>query len=406
MIEILLLVAIVAAGGSALYVAATFNRRTELNTAPLIKAAVKDISRAIDAAQASSASQYQEVSGGLARHEQTMKLEGGEVRARLSSDISQISNMASQLKMKLDAVERLADRIGSRQEGVSRTLEQLTDQVGKLSESLGQQGMKVAQIDNLVRNSEALAAEIGSIHGPLRDISARQSRADDQLAAVTRSLDGHMESASRREHYERWASGYVMDAAERIEAILRGQSDIQSYLQSLLDYEVARTSQDRTCRIVAAGVHLSGPGTDIISALLLSFCEVMGLKTLIPWSPYSQGRPLYLLWRPPGGRSLDDVLGAKMAACPGGSWISPGLKELRSLSLALHATGSGTIRLGPMIINRTQTALLGCVTTAAEAANIDAADAMMTPDACEQELRQLGYGRVTELTAWADTFVS
>ncbi len=402
--EILLLVTVIVVGASGLYVAATFNRRTQLSTAPLIDDALKKISDIISKSYEDSALRIQNIDAELTRHGELVR-ENSEARTRLGGNIARISDVISHYEVELEAIKGLAERTSARQEELDRRLEQLYDQLRTIGQSLSQQEAGIRQIGDLAENGKSLAGEIGSIRELLHAIDTRQSRAGTELSAIADRIGQHLESDNQREHYGRRAAGRLLDSVERIEVILRGQTDIRYYLRSLLEYEVARTNEDDMCRLIAASLRLSGSGADILWPLLLTFCEAIALKALVPTPRHSPDHVPYLLWRSHDGQRLDDVLSAKLEACFDNSSLSPGVDELRSLFLALHVAGPGTIWLGPMVINRTQTTLLACVIPASGTALMGAADVVTSPDACERELRQLAYGRIADMTAWADAFV-
>jgi hypothetical protein len=414
--EILLLAAVMAVGASALYVAATFNKRTRQNTAPLVDDAAEKISKQVKVIgedlwrQISSKidedlkGQLQELRKELARSRELVELESEKVQARLGRMATDIAN---QFTVELETIEGVGEQVKARLGELHLNLQQLDRHVVGLSGSLAQLAAHVAKIEEYLKSKEALAdARFTEIKGSLSGIGGRLSQAHAELTAITRRLDQLTEITDRREHYDHVASRQMLGTVRQIEMVLRGQSDIHSYLRSRLDYEVMRTSRDHGCRIITARVRLSGPGADLVWPLLASFCETVMLKTLLPESPGFTGSGSYLLWQPSDGQQLEEVLSAKLAACPD-SPASPSadLEALRSLLLALHADGPGTIQLGPMIINRTPRALLGCVMTAAEAVQISNADTLISPDACEACLRGLAQDRVIELTSWADTFL-
>ena len=198
----------------------------------------------------------------------------------------------------------------------------------------------------------------------------------------------------------------MLGTVKQIEMVLHSQGDIQSYLRAKLDSEVTRTNGDETRRIIAASVYLSKPGADLLWPLLLSFCRTVMLETLLPRPPELDGSRSYLLWRPADGRPLEQVLSEELAACQdGGESSRVNLNALRSLIMGLHAGGPGTVWLGPMVINRTSGALLGCVLKGTEIGEVSNADTLASPDACEAGLRRLDQDRVIDLTSWADGHV-
>jgi len=407
--EILLLVAIIAVGASALYVAATFNKRTRQNAAPLIGDAVKSVSEQFEAPGSSLRQELRVIADELQQDRELMSKDRVKTREQLDHADRRISSIAGQLSADLDIIKHQGAQIGTRQEEFSGDLQQLDRLVAQLGEALVRLGAQVEGIESYIKTQQAqTTANFKVIEGSLQVIGASQSKVHDKLASIAGTLDGLMEMNARGEDYNNWAADQALGTVKQIEAILRNQSVIEGYLRVGLDYEVMRTAHDHTCRIVTASLRLEGPGADLLWPLLLSFCEKVVFKVVPPESqPLSDSRS-YLLWQSFGGIQLEEALNAKLAACQDNP-ASPrqgqvdGLEELRSLVIALHVGGPGTVQVGPMIINRTPRALLGCVMTAAEAMRICNAGTLMSPDTCETALRELAQGRITELTSWADS---
>lgn len=414
--EILLLVAIIAVGASALYVAITFNKRTRRNSAPLIDNAVKGISdkieasgREIEASGRDLRRQLQVITDELQQEKELINQDRSKTQERFDHADMRISSIANQFSAELDTIKRQGGQIGTRQDQFSGDLRQFDHYVAQLGESLARLSAQVEGIESYIKSQETQTiADIKRIEAFLQGIGADQSKIHGELASIVGTFDRLVEINTQREDYGRWAAEQMMDTIRQIEGILRNQSIIESYLHVGLEYEVMRTTHDHKCRIVPASLRLDGSGADLLWPLLLSFCETVMFKAVLPESQPRADSRWYLLWQSFGGLQLEEVLSAKLAACQD-SPASPsqgqvdGLEELRSLAIALHIGGPGTIQVGPMIINRTPRALLGCVVTAAEAMHICNAGSLMSPDTCEAALRELTQGRITELTSWADS---
>lgn len=112
--EILLLVVIVAVAAAGLYVAATFDRRTKQNTAPLIDDAVNDISRKIE----------------------DLKKQLSEIDGRLEEADSRILSILGKSVAALETIRSMSGQIGARQNQFNRDLGQLEHQVAQIGESL------------------------------------------------------------------------------------------------------------------------------------------------------------------------------------------------------------------------------------------------------------------------------
>ena len=360
--EILLIVTVIAVAASGLYVAVTFNRRTEQNTAPLVNIAIKDISKRFEDISKDLGGQLQAITDQLQREEEQIDQNRSRNQERLDRADRRISSIADQFSAELDTIKHLGGQISTLQERFSGDLQQSDHHAAQLAESVARLSAHVAEIKTYIKSRETQTiADIKSVEGSLQDIGARQSEAHDKLASITRKLDRQTEMNTQSEDNDHWVAEQMLGTIRQIEAVLRRQSVIESHLRAMLDYEVVRTSHDHKCRIVTASLRLSGPGADLVWPLLLSFSETVMFKTVLLESPRPAVSRSYLLWQSSGGLQLEEVLCDKLAACTDNpASPNPDLEELRSLVLGLHGAGPGTIQLGPKIINSTPRALLGC----------------------------------------------
>jgi hypothetical protein len=225
-------------------------------------------------------------------------------------------------------------------------------------------------------------------------------------------------------------------AARQVETVQRGQEEILEFVRSVLDDEALAAGGGAAHRRRVAAVSLRVTrSTQVVRGLAEAFCDGIGLEIILSAEPGAGGRGPYFCWRPADGRRLEDALAAVLAAAPDDRAAdTPGLDELRRLVLALHEYGPGTIRIGPLILNSAQEALIGRVVApwdlavlgatslpgwAALAESRGSADttwawelasggaAARAAKEAEQWLRELGNQRipgdraVVELTAWA-----
>jgi len=123
--EIVLIVAIAVVAAAGLYVAATFNKRTRQSTAPLIEAAVSDISAQISVTADDLRRQLRAITDDLHHDREQQRLDGRKIQGRLDHVDSRISSIANQVLAELDAIKRRGEQIGARQDQLSEDLQQL-----------------------------------------------------------------------------------------------------------------------------------------------------------------------------------------------------------------------------------------------------------------------------------------
>jgi hypothetical protein len=145
--EILLLVAIIAAGASGLYVAVTFNTRTRQNISPLIDDAIKHVSEQIDTTVKDLRQQLRMITDDLRQDRKQIILDQSKIQGRLDKTDHEISSIARQVLAEFRTVKRLVEQTGVRQDHFSGDLPQLDHQVTQLRESLAQQSAREHQAD-------------------------------------------------------------------------------------------------------------------------------------------------------------------------------------------------------------------------------------------------------------------
>jgi tetrahydromethanopterin S-methyltransferase subunit G len=171
--EILLLVAVIVVAASGLYVAATFNKRSELNAAPLIdridqiKTTASDqgqqiqvITGELRGVRELTTQGFGEIQGRLDRTDRRIQAitgelqrvrepatQGfGEIQGRLDQTDRQIADISSQLLAEIGTIRHLSERIGMRQDEFDADLRQLDRRVAQLGESLVQQAARIREI--------------------------------------------------------------------------------------------------------------------------------------------------------------------------------------------------------------------------------------------------------------------
>jgi hypothetical protein len=399
--EILLIIAIVAVSAAALYVAATFDTRTKQAADPLITDAVTIIAKEMSELaerlrQDLGADVDQLTRNNLKSNENTHN--------QLARVASKVTDTASRFVMQQAGIKDLAERIdGLRAELAHKFDESIAGQNAQIAEL----ATSVARLAEMVSRTESAAAQIGTgvkdVQAAIRGISDQHSYVREGLAALGPRIEQLTALGIQRDDFERWTSGQQFARAQQAKLVERGQGDIESYLRFWLDYAALPDGADRGGRVMTASFFLKGPGAELIWPLLLSFCRAMNFKMLRPAAAEAAGRAWYLLWRSADTRGPAEVLHGLLQSCLDDQ-ASPSaeLNDLRSIALALHAGGPGTIRLGPMIINRTSAALLGCALTAAQAGHIGGTDIAAAPDACAAAMREHCGDRLIDMTSWAD----
>src|ERR1700727_3988792 len=122
--EILLLVVIMVVAASGLYVATTFNKRTERSTAPLRDGVIKDIAARIEVTAGDLRQQLQAIANALQKDRALTTQNRGEVQSRLDQADSRISSISSQFLAAVETFERLGEQIHTRAGDLRRDLQQ------------------------------------------------------------------------------------------------------------------------------------------------------------------------------------------------------------------------------------------------------------------------------------------
>lgn len=412
--EVMLAIAVIAVGASGLYVSATFASRMRRTASPMIDGAVGTLSEAIQAYHAEHERQFQdarrqlqELSDLLTAELERIDKDLGQMRSLLDSAEQSTAASLGRLKAEFSSVMRPTDDLTARSEQALREAQLARQRTSELSESLSGRLDHERQLDDRLHHAETLISELdGNLQAAMGGASLRQAHLEERLAATSRALDDCASVNDDRWHSNLWVTDQLLDLVKHVEAILRDQHDIHAFLSSRLDQETLLTIDNPTCRVITASVCLRAPAADLIWPLVGSFCDALTLTPLLSAPPTLTARSSYALWKPQDDRALEDVLGDQLSALPGpASTPATGLTELRNLATALHVSGPGSVRIGPMIITRTTAALRGVVMTATEASRIGGGGPA-SPEAYEEQLRQLDQDRVTELTSWANALTS
>lgn len=170
--EILLLVAIIAVGVSGLYVAATFNKRTRQNAAPLVNEAVKGISRQVADTGENLSQQLHEIDLQMQQDRELIDQDITRTHERLDHADMRLSSIAGQLSAALDTIKHQCAQIAASQDHFGGILRQELDQQGaQLGESLARLSAQVAGIESYIRSQQTqTAANLGRVEGSIRDM--------------------------------------------------------------------------------------------------------------------------------------------------------------------------------------------------------------------------------------------
>jgi hypothetical protein len=114
--DILLIVATLVVAVVGLYVAATFNRRTRQNFAPMIDGAVKDVSEHVESVAEDLRGRIRVIADELQRDRDQTRLDARKTQGRLDHADSRTTSIASQLATELETIRRLVDQVATRQD--------------------------------------------------------------------------------------------------------------------------------------------------------------------------------------------------------------------------------------------------------------------------------------------------
>jgi len=159
--EVLLLVAIVAVGAAALYVAVTFNARSRKNFTPLMGDAAKDISHEIEMATGELRQEIQAIAPDLRKYRELVEyLEraDGELRQQMRAMTDELRQymraIADEMRRNRELVSQLDQQAGTRQTQLGGDLELLHNRIAELGDSLARQGTQLAGVHGYIMRQE------------------------------------------------------------------------------------------------------------------------------------------------------------------------------------------------------------------------------------------------------------
>jgi hypothetical protein len=406
---ILLLVAVLVVALAVVYVAASFDVRITRKVDPLLERAVREISEMTGTVGGRSERRIEAIGVSLGRDLSRTSAELKQATADLGAQLSERDRrLAAELADLTETVRRItavqveADR--SQQETGAHVVE-MKARLMEIKDAATELELHREDVAGIVKTGTAQSArDLQVVRSLLGQLSEEQARAHSRLTEIGQALARHgAEAAVRGEGHHQWAAEQMLMTARHLQALLDGQVDVASFLRVTLDDESRSGATDgRGRRVIWFRLPEDGPDDDVFRELAAAFCQQFGLTQLLSAAPGAARSGAYYVWRSHYGVPLEEVLAALLTACPDHAVSSPaGLEELRGLLLALHSSGRGTIRIGPLILVSAGRALLGGVVNAEEA---DRLRAVMSPEDTARLVRALGYDRVVEMTEWASGY--
>jgi len=173
-VEILILIAIMAVGASALYVALKFDVRTRQVIGPLVSKAAEDICQQIKTAGEELGRQTQAIAGAQQRDSERIE-HIGQAHEELQQ---QIQVIADDLARDRELAKHPDKQIDVRQDQLSSDLLRLDRRVAQVVESLAQQGLQIAEIRDHFRHQRKHARNSGTQDSLLSAMLKAESHID------------------------------------------------------------------------------------------------------------------------------------------------------------------------------------------------------------------------------------
>ena len=145
--EILILIAIIAVGASALYVAVNFGARTGKVIDPLVNKAREDIRNQIKTTSEELGRQTKAITGAQQQDGERVK----HIDEETGGLKQQLQAITGTVRRDSDLVQQLNKQIGALQDQFGNNLRQLDDRVTKVIESLAQQTAQITEIHSYIK---------------------------------------------------------------------------------------------------------------------------------------------------------------------------------------------------------------------------------------------------------------
>ena len=311
------------------------------------------------------------------------------------------------------AAEDLATRYRSDWQSLTARHQELKDESAAVTSRVEQLSQSIettlrdhgARLDALDR----LTAALGAREDTSAQAAGIKAEIDRQVAAV-RELRGDVTQAG--EQTAEALSGLreqLLTLADEVQSLEADRQDLRSQLRKWLDHSVHQANSAHQANadpatsimlgFVAAGERAAA---ELLPGLYEAVLAAIGAEPVFREHAEAGDVFYYLAWRHPNGQSPRRRLEDLLAASPDDGATAAGLTEFRSLLLALRAGGSGTVRLGPLVVGQTAPGgFLGAVMTADEAAELDEGDLGASPARWAARLAELDEVRVVNLDGWA-----
>lgn len=252
---------------------------------------------------------------------------------------------------------------------------------------------------------DRLTATLGTNEAGSAEVKAEIGR---QSAALRQLRNDITEAAGQTTEALAGIREQLLVLAGKAELLEYDRQDLRSQLRRWLDYSAQLADTDRATQIMPGFVSTAErAASELLPGLYETLLRAAGFEPVFRENRGDAGVFYYLAWPHPGGQAARRRLEDLLAASPGDGLPADGVTEFRSLLLALQAGGTGTVRLGPLVVSHTaQGAFLGAVMTAGEVAELDEDDASASPARWTARLTGLNEDRVVDLAGWAASQLS
>jgi uncharacterized protein YoxC len=172
--EILLVIALIAVAGSALYVATTLNSRTQKNIAPLVDGAAGKIRNTLEATSGELRQRIEAIADQLQGARELVN----QIEATNNELRQQVQAITFEVRQGTGLAKHLGERVATQQIQLSRDLLQLDHRAAQFCESLAQQSAQIAEIHNSIRRVQKQAERPSGIDSLVMAMLEAESHAE------------------------------------------------------------------------------------------------------------------------------------------------------------------------------------------------------------------------------------